>query len=122
MTERTHTSRRTDMNRFIAKLSFLFTTFIALPAFAQDAAADAATKTGDAGWIAIAAGLAIGIAAFGGSLGQGRAAAAALEGIARNPGAAGKIQGPMILGLALIESLVIYAFVIAILLTLKATA
>ena len=91
---------------------------MALPAFAQDAAAKATTGT-DYSWVAMAAGLAIGIAAFGGSLGQGKAAAAALEGIARNPGAAGKIQGPMILGLALIESLVIYAFVIAILLTLK---
>lgn len=106
------------MNRFIAKVGFLFTAFMALPAFAQDATA-AAGVTSIGGWVAIAAGLAIGLAAFGGSLGQGRAAAAALEGIARNPGAAGKIQGPMILGLALIESLVIYAFVIAILLTLK---
>ena len=61
----------------------------------------------------IAAGLAIGIAAFGGALGQGRAAAAALEGIARNPNASGKLFTPMILGLALIESLVIYALVIA---------
>ncbi len=63
--------------------------------------------------IAIAAGFAIGIAAFGGALGQGKAAAAALEGIARNPGASGKIFAPMIIGLALIESLVIYALVIA---------
>jgi F-type H+-transporting ATPase subunit c len=62
---------------------------------------------------ALAAGLAIGIAAFGGSLGQGRAAAAALEGIARNPNASDKLFTPMILGLALIESLVIYALVIA---------
>ncbi len=64
---------------------------------------------------AIGAGIAIGAAAFGGALGQGRAAAAALEGIARNPGASGKLFTPLILGLALIESLVIYAFVIAIL-------
>jgi len=69
--------------------------------------------------LAIATGLAIGIAAFGGALGQGRAAAAALEGIARNPGAAGKIVTPMIIGLALIESLVIYGLVVAILLWLK---
>jgi len=56
-------------------------------------------------------GLAIGlpIAAFGGALGQGRAAAAALEGIARQPEAAGRIQTAMIIALALIESLVIYA-------------
>jgi F-type H+-transporting ATPase subunit c len=71
------------------------------------------------GWIALASGLAIGLAALGGSIGQGRAAGAALEGIARNPGAAGQIRGPMILGLALIESLVIYALIIALLLVLK---
>ena len=61
----------------------------------------------------LGAGLCIGIAAFGGALGQGKTAAAALEGIARNPAAQGKIFVPMIIGLALIESLVLYAFVIA---------
>jgi F-type H+-transporting ATPase subunit c len=71
------------------------------------------------GMIALAAGLAIGIAALGGGIGQGRAAAAALDGIARNPGAAGQIRGPMILGLALIESLVIYALIIAFMLVGK---
>lgn len=64
-------------------------------------------------FIAIAAGFGIAIAAFGGALGQGKAAAATLEGIARNPSAAGKMFVPMILALALIESLVIYALVIA---------
>ena len=103
------------MNKVLSVVSFLFVVLFALPAFAGDAPA------GDPGygWLAIGAGLAIGIAAAGGGMGQGRAAAAALEGIARNPGAAGKLNGPMILGLALIESLVIYAFVIAIMLTLK---
>ena len=67
----------------------------------------------------LGAGLAIGIAAFGGAIAQSRAAAAALEGIARNPNAAGKIQTPMIIGLVLIESLVIYAFVIAFLMQNK---
>jgi F-type H+-transporting ATPase subunit c len=62
---------------------------------------------------AMAAGLCIGIAAFGCGLGQGRAAATALEGIARNPNASGKILVPLILGLALIESLCIYALVIS---------
>ena len=61
----------------------------------------------------IGAGLAIGLAAFGGSLGQGKTAGAALEGIARNPTARGQVFVPMIIGLALIESLVLYAFVIA---------
>jgi F-type H+-transporting ATPase subunit c len=65
------------------------------------------------GDVAMAAGLAIGVAAAGGAIGQGRAAAAALEGIARNPQASGKLFTPMIIGLALIESLVIYALVIA---------
>ena len=105
------------MNRFAAVFSFLFVAFMALPAFAGDAATTAA---GDyLGWTAIAAGFAIGVAALGGGIGQGTAAASALEGIARNPGASGKIMCPFILGLALIESLVIYAFVIAIMLTLK---
>lgn len=63
--------------------------------------------------IALGTGLAIGIAALGGALAQGRAGAAALDGIARNPGASGKLFTPMILCLALIESLVIYALLIA---------
>lgn len=66
--------------------------------------------------LAVGAGFAIGVAALGGTLGQGRAAASALEGISRNPGAAARIQTPMILGLALIESLVLFAWVIAFLL------
>ena len=66
--------------------------------------------------IGIGAGLGIGIAAGIAGLAQGRATAAALTGIARNPGAASTIQTPMIIGLALIESLVIYALLIAFLL------
>jgi F-type H+-transporting ATPase subunit c len=87
-------------------------------AFADPAtdAQKSVTMTGQAGWIALAAGLGLGLAALGGALGQGKAAAAALDGIARNPGAADKIRGPMILALALIESLVIYSLVIGFLL------
>ena len=69
--------------------------------------------------IALACGLGIAIASFGGALGQGKAAAAALEGIARNPGAYQKLFTPLILGLALIESLVIYSLVISFLLVFK---
>lgn len=65
------------------------------------------------GLIAIGAALAIGMAALGGTLAQGKAASSALEGIARNPEAQGKIFTPMLLGMALIESLVILGFVIA---------
>jgi len=86
-------------------------TLLSVPAFAQEAAG--AAHSSQAGFLGLAGGLTIGIAAFGGALGQGRAAQAALEGIARNPAAQGKLFVPMIIGLALIESLVIYAFVIA---------
>lgn len=91
----------------------------ATASFAQEgASAVAATGQGfdKASALAIASGLGIAIAAFGGALGQSKAAAATLEGIARNPGAAGKLLTPMIIALALIESLVIYALVIAFLL------
>ncbi len=86
--------------------------------FAPGAFAASAGETGDLAkmGIGLGAGLGIGIAAAIAGLGQGRATAAALEGIARNPGAASKIQTPMIIGLALIESLVIYALLIAFLL------
>ncbi|MGB9553509.1 MAG: ATP synthase F0 subunit C, partial [bacterium] len=70
-------------------------------------------------FIALASGFGIAIAACGGAIGQSRAITAGLEGIARNPGASGMITTPLIIGLALIESLVIYAFVIAFLLQLK---
>jgi F-type H+-transporting ATPase subunit c len=112
------------MNRKV--LSSLITVLVIIGfsslALAQGADAQTVKTAGLAqnyGWIALAAGIAIGVAALGGGIGQGRAAAAALDGIARNPGAAGQIRGPMILGLALIESLVIYALIIAILLWLK---
>jgi F-type H+-transporting ATPase subunit c len=114
------------MKRTIKILSSLATVLVVLGfssvAFAQAADAAAVRNAGLAnnfGYIALAAGLGIGIAALGGGIGQGRAAAAALDGIARNPGAAGQIRGPMILGLALIESLVIYALIISLLLVLK---
>lgn len=64
----------------------------------------------------ITAGFAIAIAAFGGAISQSRVAAAAMEGISRNPESLGKIMTPMIIALALIESLVIYTLVISFLL------
>jgi len=68
---------------------------------------------GDSNWgIAIGAGLAIGLAGLGCGIGQGLTGSGAVQGIARNPGAAGQIQTPMILALALIESIALYGFVI----------
>ncbi len=69
--------------------------------------------------IAIACGFGIGIAALGTGLGMGNAINAALSGIARNPEASGKIQTNMIIGLALIESLCIYALVICFIMVFK---
>lgn len=63
--------------------------------------------------LALSSAIAISIAVLAGTTAQGKTAAAALEGIARNPAAKGDIFTPMILGLALIESLVILAFVIS---------
>ena len=79
-------------------------------AFAQDAGSSA-------NWgIALGAGLAIGLAALGCGIGQGIAAGGAVQGVSRNPGAAGQIQTPLIIGLALIESIALYGFVVGILL------
>ncbi len=78
--------------------------------FAQEHAA--APAGGGSGLIGLAVGLAIGLAVVGGALGQGKAISAAMDGIARNPTAQGKIFVPMIVGLALIESLVVFSFVV----------
>lgn len=64
----------------------------------------------------LAIGLGLPIAVLSAAMAQGRAASSALEGIARQPEAAGKIQLAMIIGLAIIESLVIYVLVIVLLL------
>jgi F-type H+-transporting ATPase subunit c len=100
------------------KLKYFFFSLLALaiaaiPAMAQAGGANAAdnAQTVEA-YQAIAAGIGFGIAAGLGGLGQGKIGAAAVEGAARNPGAAGTVQTMMIIGLALIESLVLLALVI----------
>jgi F-type H+-transporting ATPase subunit c len=89
-----------------------------LLALAQDSGAAAAMLQHPlrAGLIAISANIGVGIAAFGSALGQGRMAASAMESIGRNPNSAGQIFVPMIIGLAFIEALTLYALVIGILL------
>ena len=69
--------------------------------------------------IAIACGFGIGIAAIGTGLAMGNAINGALQGTARNPEAGGKIMTTMIIGLALIESLCIYALVICFIMVFK---
>ena len=103
-----------NMKNTFKNLSLVLTgLMVAAPALAQEAATVVTTTSSDRGMRGLAAAFAIGVAALGGALGQSRAAATALDGIARNPAATSKIQTPMIIGLALIESLVIYALIIA---------
>ena len=93
------------MKKFLTT-AFLFT--IAVAAFAQGAPAPKSLFEGQ-----FLAHIALAIAAAGCGLAQGKAVAAACEGIARNPQAAGNIRTTMIIGLALIEALVIYVLVAA---------
>lgn len=86
-------------------------------AMAQEAGAGVSSP--HAGFMAVAIAIGIGIAALGGAMGQSRAVAAALEGIARNPNASDKVFVPMILGLAFIESLVLFTWVLMFLLLNK---
>ncbi len=102
------TSRRVFM------IGILLLAVLALPAMAQD---NAAAGTGGGGSAVnlgiIGAAFAIGVAAAGGAIGQGKAVSAACSAMARNPGAAPNVRFALILGLALIESLVLYALLIA---------
>jgi F-type H+-transporting ATPase subunit c len=93
------------MKKFLTT-AFLF--MVAVAAFAQGAEPAAAASS-----TRFLAHIALGVAAAGCGLGQGKAVAAACEAIARNPQAAGNVRTTMIIGLALIEALVIYALVAA---------
>ncbi|HEU4522951.1 MAG TPA: ATP synthase F0 subunit C [Thermoanaerobaculia bacterium] len=97
----------------MTKKHIILFVLLALTAFSAFGATDAQTANGNVRWGVIAAAFVLGIAAAAGAMGQSRAIVAACEGIARNPGAAGAIRLAMIIGLALIESLVIYALLIA---------
>ncbi len=93
-------------------LSFLAVMFVASVAMAAEGEAPRPDLAAVKGLLGIAAGIGMGLASLGGALGQGRAIASALEGIARNPGSQPKVFIPMLVGLALVESLVILAFVV----------
>jgi len=82
---------------------------LATPVFAQEAPAAAAAGPN---WVAITSGFAMAIAAGLAALGQAKIGAAACEGMARNPAARAGIQLAMILGLAFVESLVLFTLVV----------
>jgi F-type H+-transporting ATPase subunit c len=94
------------------KLQYLFMTlaalFMASPAFAQATGGASAP----ASWVPIGAGIGMAIASGLCGLGQGRAAGSAAEAVARNPGARPAIQLFLIFGLAFMESLALFTFVI----------
>ncbi len=81
--------------------------------FSALAADVAASSSGDVGLKALAAAIAISLGALGGALGQGKVAASAMEGIARNPQAGKTMFVPFMVALAMIESLVLFCLVIA---------
>lgn len=100
----------------VIMLSLVMAGLFAPVAFAEEAAAAAGSAANSKiYYYAIAAlgcGLAIGLAALGAGIGQGIGLSKACEGVARNPGVSGKITTTLIIGLAMIESLAIYALVV----------
>ena len=86
---------------------------VALPALAQEPASAGGAPSAGVKWGVIGAAFLLGIAAAAGATAQGKATSAACEGMSRNPGAAAPIRLMTIIGLALIESLVLYALLIA---------
>ena len=112
ITKRVNTQRKGTEMKVKSILTVVAGLAVSNLAFAQEAAQTAAHGSG-LDLAGLGAGLGLGLAALGGALGQGKTASAALDGIARNPAAYDKVFTPMIIGLALIESLVLYAFVIA---------
>lgn len=95
-----------------------YLTLLALAILASPAAAFAQDGN-SSGLIALGSSIAIGLAALGGALGQGKLVSSGLESIGRNPASADKIFTPLILGLVLVEAIVLFAFVIAFMLSGK---
>ena len=100
------------MKKLSMVVAALFSVALLAPAAFAQTAGGAGTESHAALWVAAAFGM--GIAAFGCGLGQGKIGAAALEGIARNPGAANAIFTPMLLSLAFVETLVLFTFLMII--------
>jgi F-type H+-transporting ATPase subunit c len=102
------------MKRNLIRLSFGLMTvlFSAMTALAQAPAAPTEGASIGRGLAYVGAGIGFGIAAGLCGIGQGRVAAAACEGMARNPGAYNRIQVALFIGLAFIETLVLFSFVI----------
>lgn len=94
------------------KATFITALLFSAQAFAQEAGHAAAAAGGDKGWYALGLAIMLGLGAFGATTGQGRVGASAMEGLARNPQARNAMFVPMIVVLALIESLFILTWLI----------
>ncbi len=114
---------KTVLKRLFAVLAIvMLICAAAVPAFADEVATSTSSETqvvasadNSTGAKAYASSIAIGLAAGAGAIGMGIAVAKALEGIARQPEAEGKIRTTLMLGLVFVETAIIYALVIAIL-------
>jgi F-type H+-transporting ATPase subunit c len=107
-----------DKSGFVGSLTTLAVLAVVGSVFGQEGgqeAAETAAATGNlgVGLGALGAGLALGLAGLGAGIGQGRAVGSAMESIGRNPNSADRVFTPMIIGLAFMEALAIYALVIA---------
>ena len=85
---------------------------LGVPAFAAEQADQAKARASSSSNLGLALGFGLAIAAFGGAISQSNAIAKAVDAVARQPEAGARIQGMMIIGLALIETLVIYMLLI----------
>ena len=85
------------------------------PDAAQTQQSESAQTDSSLGLKAVATGIAIGLAAAGGAMGMGIAAGKSVEGIARQPEAESKIRTTLMLGLVFIETAIIYALLVVIL-------
>jgi F-type H+-transporting ATPase subunit c len=96
--------------KILSKYSWLLVVSVLLPfaAFAEEGAAAGPS----AQWAPLGVGLGIAIAVFGAAFGQGRIAAAFMDGVSRNPGAQKSMFTPLIISLAFVETLVLFAFLI----------
>ncbi len=110
------------MKKYFNKLALLLVAISTSPlmAFAQEELADAANEVAQGkDWAVLLTGAGVmAVAVVAGTVAQGKSLSVCLEYIGRNPETAGKMFTPMIIGLAMIESLVVLSFVIAILIVL----
>lgn len=94
------------------KAIFLITIFSTV-LFANNSNSNDAVKIATTPWLSASAAAAIGLAVLGGTYAQGKTASAALEGMTRNPNSVEKTFTPLLLCMALIESLVLFGLVVA---------